>query len=238
MFKLADQIRPPLSLRSKLDQEPASRPAMRLSLEERETLLSSAGADTLFDSLLPARYRCVSELHWTPATVVAEVEKYLQDSPPNLRLIDIGSGVGKFCLLLALSTKLPANFQITGVEKRRSLIKIAQQIQKANDLENVAFIKSDMCDLDWNLYDIFYFYNPFQEHLLTVEEEKIDRTFNFSRSSYANSVSEVFRQLCLAEEGKQLISYHGYGGEMPSGWNLEYEVEIGTGKLCFWRKIK
>jgi SAM-dependent methyltransferase len=211
----------------------APRSQFQFSKADRQAMLEDvAMADELFDRNLPSHLKRLSQVHWTPAVVAEQVALYLEKLPPTTRLIDIGSGVGKFCVLLALQ----AQVQISGIENRPELYKISEQIKNANALSHVHFIRGDMLDLIWDSYDVFYLYNPFQEHVLRSDEDKFDRLHQFDRSRYATYTSEVFRQLCFAEPGKHLITYHGYGGLVPESFTLVQQRDISGGELCFWEK--
>ena len=54
--------------------------------------------DEKFDQIYPARIRKLSPLQWTPVRVAAEAAKLLV-TVPGTRVLDIGCGPGKFCLV-------------------------------------------------------------------------------------------------------------------------------------------
>ena len=74
--------------------------------------LISSDAD--FDALCGSEIRKLSRIHWTPCKVATLAAELLVKSPDD-RILDVGSGAGKFCILGALHT--PARF--VGVEKRK-----------------------------------------------------------------------------------------------------------------------
>jgi len=52
--------------------------------------------DISFDYLYPKRIQDLSGLHWTSLEIAKKSSEYL--SAPNSKVLDIGSGVGKFCI--------------------------------------------------------------------------------------------------------------------------------------------
>jgi SAM-dependent methyltransferase len=78
--------------------------------------------DEKFDLIYPAKIRKLSSIFWTPVAVAAEAAKWLVTAP-GLRVLDIGCGPGKFCLVAAALT----DGTFTGVEQRKTLVDIAQQ---------------------------------------------------------------------------------------------------------------
>lgn len=77
--------------------------------------------DHAFDLLYPEPIRRVPRVHWTPVEVAVRAARLLADRP-RLRLLDIGSGVGKFCIVAAASV----DASVTGVDPRPHLTKIAR----------------------------------------------------------------------------------------------------------------
>src|SRR4029077_8901586 len=60
-------------------------------------------SDDEFDSAYDKQIRELSEQHWTPLWVAARVAHLLTRSGAT-RVLDVGSGAGKFCIVGALST--------------------------------------------------------------------------------------------------------------------------------------
>jgi SAM-dependent methyltransferase len=150
------------------------------------------------------------------------------------RFMDIGSGVGKLCTLLSFLT----NLEIFGLEQREDLFKISQTVAIQNSLSRVHFIHGNMLDLNWQEYDIFYLYNPFQEHTIGESSDigLIDRNIALDGKYYAQYISEVFRQMTWLEPGKKVIIYHGYGSAMPPSMKLVRSHYVANGHLCLWEK--
>ena len=77
--------------------------------------------DEKFDQIYPARIRKLSALQWTPVRVAAEAAKLLA-TVPGTRVLDIGCGPGKFCLIAAALT----DGHFTGIEQRLDLATAAR----------------------------------------------------------------------------------------------------------------
>ena len=77
--------------------------------------------DLEFDRVYPSWVRRLSDMHWTPVEVARRAAALLAVDPTT-RVLDVGSGVGKFCLIGALTTR--ATF--VGIEQRENLVTVAR----------------------------------------------------------------------------------------------------------------
>jgi SAM-dependent methyltransferase len=183
--------------------------------------------DQLFNTLYPMRIKKLSERHWTPVEVAKLAADYLVDQP-KCKVLDIGSGVGKFCLIGAASTK----GRFYGVEQRKELVKLSQKIAKTHHINNVDFLHSNITDISFSNYDAFYFYNPFYENiddsLLIDTKIVIEEKLYFKYSEY------VENQLKKTPVGTRLVTYWSKWIEIPEGFDLEFTGY--DGKLNFWEK--
>ena len=191
-------------------------------------------AQTVFDNILPIYYLSLSTIHWTPVEIVSLASEFLSDLPKNSKILDIGSGCGKFCLTLSY---LIEN-EIHGIEQRIDLFNIAETIRATNNINHVKFINGNMLDIvDWDQYDVFYLYNPFQEHVTDIDLMRIDEVIDFNDKYFAQYTSEVFRRLSWAAKGTKLITFHGYAGRVPDTWKLQKSKVLYGGDLSLWEKI-
>ncbi|MDW5290207.1 methyltransferase domain-containing protein [Formosa sp. PL04] len=183
--------------------------------------------DKLFNTLYPLAIKKLSECHWTPVEIAKLAADYLVDKP-NCKVLDIGSGVGKFCLIGAASTK--GHFY--GVEQREGLVKISQKIAKKHKIKNVEFIHSNITEISFSNYNAFYFYNSFYEnvgHYLAIDTTiPLDETLYIAYSKY------VENELKKTPIGTRLVTYWSEWLEIPEGFDLEYTDY--DGKLNFWEK--
>ncbi len=60
--------------------------------------------DVTFDDLYPEDIQNLSPMHWTPVDIARRASNFL--AIPNARVLDIGSGVGKFCITAGFFTWL------------------------------------------------------------------------------------------------------------------------------------
>src|SRR3954471_8285376 len=79
-------------------------------------------SDVEFDDVYDPEIRALSPQHWTPVQVAARAATLLTQAGAT-RILDVGSGAGKFCIAGALSTD--AHF--TGVERRGRLVETARR---------------------------------------------------------------------------------------------------------------
>jgi len=142
--------------------------------------------DDLFNTLYPLRIKKLSERHWTSVEVAKLAADYLLDKP-NCKVLDIGSGAGKFCLIGAASTK----GRFYGVEQREKLVKLSQRIAKTHQINNVEFLHSNITQISFSNYNAFYFYNPFYENIddsfLIDNKIVLDEKLYFTYSKYVEN---------------------------------------------------
>ena len=118
-------------------------------------------SDEQFNQLYPLSIQALARRHWTPLSVARKAAGFLA-AENNVRILDIGSGVGKFCLAAAYYK--PKAFYY-GIEQRKSLVSHAEKAREILHLQNVSFVDGNFTQLDFRKYDHFYFYNAFYENL-------------------------------------------------------------------------
>lgn len=87
-------------------------------------------ADKDFDSIYPKKIKEAADIHFSPIKVSKVAAFYLADKK-DTKILDIGSGAGKFCLIGSACT----DAYFIGVEQRKSLCKVATQIAKQYHLK-------------------------------------------------------------------------------------------------------
>ncbi len=186
--------------------------------------------DAEFDRIYPEWVRKVSESHWTPVSVARRAAELLVVDE-STRVLDVGSGVGKFCLVGAMVT--PATF--FGAEQRASLVEIARQAATACELSRVHFVHENMMTIDWSGYDSFYLFNPYSEHIFDYSSP-IEDPITTSLDHYNRYVTTTCRRLVAAPVGVRVVTYYGYGGPMPSGYRRILREPAGKNYLELWVK--
>lgn len=182
-----------------------------------ETLLDTTYfvSDKHFDELYPKKMQQLSEKHWSPVHVAVSAADFLAEQPGS-RILDIGSGNGKFCLLAGQNNPGSHFF---GIEQRESLIQTAKQAQKILAIENVTFLHGNFTKLDLNQFDHFYFYNSFYENIVD-EQYHIDESIEYSLDLYEYYTGYLYNALEGRPSGTRLATYHSYHEVVPPGYRL------------------
>lgn len=188
-------------------------------------------SDVRFDQLYSREIRNLSCKHWTPVCVAMRVAELLV-TDSDTRILDVGSGSGKFCLVGALTS--PGNFY--GVEQRLPLVETASSLVQRYQVERVAFYHADMTAFDWSSYHAFYLFNPFYENL--APSIRIDQSIAMSDERYQSLVRATYERLSLVPVGTRVATFHGYGGTMPKGFDLILREPIATGVIELWIRSK
>ena len=180
-----------------------------------------------FDRILPFHWRRLSIMHWTPVHVARRAAQLLVTGPET-RVLDVGSGTGKFCLVAALATL----GHFTGVEQRAYLVEFSRSFAYTYAIPRVCFLRANARDLDWSCYNAFYFYNPFYENL--DPDKKIDKHVELSLSLNDQYIRMAQERLAEAPSGTRVVTFHGMGGEMPDGYERVLQEFQDTGFLELW----
>ena len=165
--------------------------------------------DIAFDWLYPEHIEAKSRKHWSPLAAARKAAQFLAE--PDASVLDIGSGVGKFCL--AGAHYYPDTF-FFGVEQRHELVLYAEEAKNYLRLPNVHFIFANMTQVNFDEFDHFYFYNAFYENI--DDEDPIDDTIEMSYSLYQYYTQYLKAALEQRPSGTKLVTYHGLEEEVPS----------------------
>jgi len=186
-------------------------------------------SDLSFDQLYPKSIQELAYRHWTPLEVAKKAAEYL-GSESKSKILDIGSGVGKFCLAAA---HYRPNAMYYGIEQRKNLISYAETAKEKLGLNNVSFIQGNFTQIDFARYDHFYFYNSFYENLLGTP--KIDNSLEYSGELFNYYNFYLYRQLGKMPEGTKLVTFHIVEDEMTEGYHIVGEDL--ENQLKYWVKI-
>lgn len=171
-------------------------------------------SDAAFDWLYPERIQQLSKRHWTPMRVAKRAAAFLAEEPGK-RILDIGCGVGKFCLIGA---HFYPEASFYGVEQRQDLYNYAVAAGRSTQTKNASFIYGNFTQLDMDEYDCFYFYNSFFENLDTLDS--IDRKIDYSESLYVYYSRFLYKALFNKPSGTRLATFHSLEDEIPPGYQL------------------
>lgn len=185
--------------------------------------------DTQLHKLYPEPIRAQARMHWSPLYIVQKAVSYLATNN-TVKILDIGSGAGKFCLAGAFYKPSVSFF---GVEQRKNLIEYAEAARKELGFRNVQFIYRNFTQLNLNEYDHFYFYNSFFENLDGTE--KIDNEIVYSNELYNYYSIYLYNQLQKMPNGTRIATYCSWGDEIPPCYQLA-EAHFND-LLKFWIKM-
>jgi hypothetical protein len=169
--------------------------------------------DDVFDAIYPKKYQDHSARHFTPVHIAIKASHLLVDRPTD-RILDIGSGVGKFCSIG--STVTGAHFY--GVEKRQTLTNLSNKIKRTYKLKNAHFINNDFTKLDFGQFNGIYFFNSFHEHF--DETCVLDETSKVSLAVYKKYHENLMTKLNECKSGTRLVTYYTFKNKIPSSFRF------------------
>jgi len=166
-----------------------------------------------------------SYLHWTPVDVAVRACALL--APGNeTQVLDIGAGVGKLCLIGAAITRATW----IGVEINPRMVEAANHAARLLGVADRAlFVCGDAHSIDWAAFDSLYFFNPFVEALFGSSKSSVPR-----RQEFIANLERAKLQLARMRPSTRVVTYHGFGGEMPNGFDLVHHEDAGEDRLCLW----
>jgi hypothetical protein len=185
--------------------------------------------DAKLHQLYPEPIRSLARMHWSPLYVIQKVVSYLAPNK-KVKVLDIGSGAGTFCLAGAFYKPSVPFF---GVEQRKKLVEHAEAARKRLGLQNVQFIHRNFTQINLQEYDHFYFYNAFFENLDGAE--KIDNEIAYSNELYNYYSIYLYNQLEKMPIGTRVATYCSWDDEIPPCYQLA-ETHFNN-LLKFWIKI-
>lgn len=196
-----------------------------VSLQEfRRTLAFELGRgvqppDGGFDQYLPEDLRALSSRHWTPLHAVSRGIRWLERAGAR-SVVDIGSGVGKFCVAGALAGRM----SFIGLEQRPRLVACARDLARQFAVDDrVQFIEGVFGETAVPVADAYYFFNPFGENIFG-REDHVDEDVVLDRERYLRDLERATAFLKALPEGALVLTYHGFGGRMPGSFD-ETQVE-------------
>jgi SAM-dependent methyltransferase len=170
-------------------------------------------SDTAFDDLYPEHIQNLSAMHWTPVAIARKAGNFL--AIPGTKVLDIGSGVGKFCLTAGFFHPETAFY---GIEQREALYTFAEMAREETALPNVHFIHGNLTDLDLSSFDHFYFYNAFYENI--EPDSRIDYAVKTSFELYHRYSRLVYELLDNKPPETRLVTFHASDSQVPPAYQL------------------
>lgn len=188
-------------------------------------------SDHAFDMNLPTAYQSLSGLYWTPVEIAAKAAWWLTELGART-VLDVGAGVGKFCVIAALTRDL----ELTGIEQRSELVRHAEELARRFAVVGHArFITGQLEAIDPDAFDAIYAFNPFGENLFTPAK-RIDSAVDLTPERFRRDVRLFERTLERLSVGRMLATYHGFGGRIPDSFECVREARLGSDVLRVWKK--
>lgn len=196
-------------------------------------LRCGVATDADFDRLFPSPIRDVSATYWTPIRVAVRVAEWLDEQGVR-RVLDIGAGSGKFCVVAALAGRA----EYVGFEQRHRLVAAARRLAKLFDVEDrVSFVKGTFGVTPLPEVDAYYLYNPFGENLY-ADDGCLDREVELGVDRFRRDIAAVERLLVHAPVGTCLVTYNGFGGRVPDTYQAIHVNRELPSLLRLWRKVR
>lgn len=186
-------------------------------------------SDEQLHHVYPKAIRLLATRHWTPLNITQMVVEYLAPYK-DVKILDIGSGAGKFCL--GGGYYKPDAF-FFGIEQRKDLVTHAEIARNILGLDNVHFLHGNLTEMDFKRFDTFYFYNSFYENLM--DTDKIDNNIKCTPALYNYYNRKLYEKLAELETGTRLATFHSLEDHIPANYQM---VEAWAGNLLkFWVKL-
>lgn len=180
--------------------------------------------ESCYDNIYPSHIKDLSQTHWTPVDIARKAALFL--GVPQTKVLDIGSGVGKFCI--TAGAHYPQT-DFIGIEQRKELYNHAEAARTMVKLDNVSFIHGNITELDYNDFDHFYFFNSFYENI--DPGSRIDNSIKTSVELYTHYSRFIFSMLDTRKSGTRLVTYFARETQIPTSYDL---IENGYNKLKMW----
>lgn len=187
----------------------------------------TAFRDHEFDRDFPEDIYQQSACHWTPMDVCQMAAQMLVEKP-GTRVLDIGCGPGKFCVIGATTTL----GHFTGVEQRSRLVKAARDLLARHRITRAEIVHGNITSVSFAAFDAFYLFNPFEENILPML--RIDHDVEMQPRLYDDYTLHVQQQLELKPLGTRIVTYYGSCAEVPECYTCVKTAYDGTLKL--WLK--
>lgn len=181
--------------------------------------------DAEFDRFYPSLSTELSAQHFSSFYACKQALDFF-GSDESVRVLDIGSGIGKFCFLGALLSKC----HFTGIELRESLYNWAEKVRSASHMNQIQFILGDFKNLHFESFNCFYLFNPFMEY--KDVKRKIDASILTGKEAYIQLLHTLFNKLDMLPKGIKLVTYHVRLEQIPSDFQL-VESKLGNSLRCF-----
>jgi SAM-dependent methyltransferase len=185
--------------------------------------------DDTFDAQLPRYVRERSREYWTPVAVAAYAAAAFSLHGAR-RILDVGCGPGKFCVVAGC---LRPELELHGIEQRPRLVRLGTQLARRFGAHNIRLSAGDATLVSSEPYDGFYFFNPFAENVVGLGV-RFDNDVRLSAMRFGTDLLRAEVLLARARVGPVVVTYHGLGGAIPSSYELVSDERAGTDRVRTW----
>lgn len=186
-------------------------------------------SDKTFDGVYPKSLQAISTVHFSPVAVAVRAAQLFEEAAVQ-KVLDVGSGVGKFCVIGSLCTK---TVHFTGVEQRSTLVQVARDSATRMGANRTEFVEGNAMDMRLADFDGIYMFNPFFEQI-SRSRVQVDTTLPRSRFRFRSYSFNLFRKLSQARTGLKIVTYHGCGFRLPEAFRLITREPAGNDYLSFF----
>lgn len=199
-----------------------------MTLEEIRSRLKNNQAidDSAFDALYTRSFLDISDRHFSSIYVCQLASRFLSEQK-QAKILDIGSGAGKFCLIGALANE---NSNFTGIEYRATLHQEAVELKNRFQLSNCAFLNGNILDYPFNDFNAFYMFNPFLEQ----KDKTAIIAIDFEHENKIDYLDFVLCELEKMPLGTRLATYYIDKKLIPNSFSI-VKSQVGN-QLHFFIK--
>jgi len=180
--------------------------------------------DEEFDKIYDPKFLSLSYRHFTQIRSTRLAIQLIGDSQA-VSILDIGSGIGKFCHVGSQLSKC----KFTGVELRDDFYNEAVRVATELNYNAPSFIHGSFTSIDFKKFNAFYFFNSFEEYYnpdCIIDDKTVK-----SQELYNELKLKLKEKLNEATPGSRLITYYVKLGHVPDTYHLKFSAEDGHMKL-------
>ena len=182
--------------------------------------------DAEFDALYPNAFLNISDRHFSSIYVCQLAAQFLSKQE-QAKILDIGSGAGKFCIIGAMAN---AKSDFTGIEYRATLHEEAQKLKNQLQLSNCQFVNGNILDYKLQDFNAFYMFNPFLEQ----KDKSAIIAMDFNHENEIDYLDYVLAKLENLPSDTRLATYYIDKKLIPKSFSL-IKSQVGN-QLHFFIK--